>query len=85
MTAEDVSGQDGDKTARIKQNELCKPAIFGNCTFVGLVSVRNTDQPSTNCWQCGMWSLTTALVMTQLLYSCNKFRFMTSAAHFISL
>lgn len=63
----DVSGQDGGKTARIKQNELCKPDIFGNRIFVLFIFVRNTVQPSTKCWQFGMWSLITALVMTQLL------------------
>lgn len=63
----DASGQDGDKTPRIKQNELCKPDIFGNCIFVLLIFVRNTVQPSTRCWQFGIWNLITALVMTQLL------------------
>lgn len=63
----DVSGQDGDKTAGVKQNELCKPDIFGNCKFVLLIFVRNTVSPFTKCWQFGTWSLITALVMTQLL------------------
>jgi len=63
----DVSGLDADKTARIKQNELCRPDVSGNCTFVLLIFVRNTVQPSTKCWQFGTWSLITALVTTQLL------------------
>lgn len=62
----DVSGQNGDKIARIKQNELCKPDLFGNCTFVLLIFARNTIQPSTKCWQFGMQNVITALVTTQL-------------------
>lgn len=56
-----------DKTARIKQNELCKSDLFGNCTFVLLIFVRNTVQTSTKYWQFGMQNVITSLVTTQLL------------------